>query len=124
MQFFHPGLFFNQSVRISEVRDGRVEADSVSSRLFPLSPTKSRRRAAEIWASPAFKLLYPVNGPERPGDELGAFLGASYFRLLCKGAVYGLSARGLALNTGEAGPEEFPVFTEFWLERRRRRRKS
>ena len=37
-------------------------------------------------------------------DELGAFLGASYFRLLGQGQVYGMSARGLALDCGEAGP--------------------
>jgi glucans biosynthesis protein len=61
-----------------------------------------------------FKLLYPLN---QANDELGAFLGASYFRLLCQKAVYGLSARGLALNTADPAGEEFPVFTEFWLER-------
>jgi glucans biosynthesis protein len=116
VQFFHPGWFFNQSVRISEVRDGRVEA-------VPFRRDYFRYHQLKVGDVPpglgfaGFKLLYPVNGPGRPGDELGAFLGASYFRLLCKGAVYGLSARGLALNTGEAGPEEFPVFTEFWLER-------
>jgi len=49
-------------------------------------------------------------------DELGAFLGASYFRLLGKGQRYGESARGLALDCGEDGrPEEFPIFTDWWL---------
>jgi glucans biosynthesis protein len=49
-------------------------------------------------------------------DELGAFLGASYFRLLGQGQVYGISARGLALDCGESGrPEEFPIFTDWWL---------
>jgi glucans biosynthesis protein len=48
-------------------------------------------------------------------DELGAFQGASYFRLLGKGQRYGPSARGLALNCGGDGPEEFPIFTDWWL---------
>ena len=49
-------------------------------------------------------------------DELGAFLGASYFRLLGKGQCYGPSARGLALDCGEPDrPEEFPIFTDWWL---------
>ena len=49
-------------------------------------------------------------------DELGAFLGASYFRLLGKGQHYGESARGLALDCGESDrPEEFPIFTDWWL---------
>jgi glucans biosynthesis protein len=61
-----------------------------------------------------FRILYDLN---KPGDELGAFLGASYFRLLCQKAVYGLSARGLAVNTAEPGGEEFPIFEEFWVEK-------
>ena len=45
-----------------------------------------------------------------------AFLGASYFR--CSGTEnrYGLSARGIAVDTGLPGPEEFPAFTDFWIE--------
>ncbi|HEY1034432.1 MAG TPA: glucan biosynthesis protein G, partial [Pseudoxanthomonas sp.] len=49
-------------------------------------------------------------------DELIAFLGASYFRALGKGHAYGLSARGLALGSGDAGAEEFPIFRAFWIE--------
>ncbi len=49
-------------------------------------------------------------------DEVGAFLGASYFRLLGKGQRYGQSARGLALDCGETDrTEEFPLFTDWWL---------
>lgn len=45
-----------------------------------------------------------------------AFLGASYFR--CSGTEnrYGMSARGVAVDTGLPGPEEFPAFTDFWIE--------
>ncbi len=58
-----------------------------------------------------------MNAPDR-WDELGSFLGASYFRLLGKGQRYGQSARGLALNSGETDvPEEFPLFTDWWLEK-------
>jgi glucans biosynthesis protein len=60
------------------------------------------------------RLLYPLNHAE---DELGVFLGASYFRFLCARAFYGLSARGIAIDTAQPKPEEFPIFTEFWLER-------
>jgi glucans biosynthesis protein len=48
---------------------------------------------------------------------LVSFVGASYFRALCLKTVYGLSARGLAINTAEPEGEEFPVFEEFWIER-------
>ena len=32
-------------------------------------------------------------------------------------SIYGLSARGLAINSWQSGPEEFPRFSAFWLER-------
>ena len=46
-----------------------------------------------------------------------AFLGASYFRAAGSQDQYGLSARGIAIDTGIAGQEEFPAFTDFWIER-------
>ncbi|MDF1793715.1 MAG: glucan biosynthesis protein [Thalassobaculaceae bacterium] len=49
--------------------------------------------------------------------DIAAFLGASYFRAVGKEMQYGLSARGLALNTMRFGEEEFPIFRAFWLER-------
>ena len=46
-----------------------------------------------------------------------SFLGASYFRFLSRDQRYGLSARGLSVNVGaKDGGEEFPVFTQFWVE--------
>jgi glucans biosynthesis protein len=46
-----------------------------------------------------------------------AFAGASYFR--SSGALdqYGLSARGIAIDSGGPGAEEFPAFTKIWLGR-------
>ena len=55
---------------------------------------------------------------EQPGifQEYAVFQGASYFRGIGTGEVYGLSARGLALKTGDPMGEEFPDFIAFWLE--------
>ncbi len=44
------------------------------------------------------------------------FIGASYFRAVGQSNQFGLSARGLAQNTGIANPEEFPDFTHFWVQ--------
>lgn len=44
-------------------------------------------------------------------------LGASYFRVIGMGQVYGLSARGLAIDTALPSGEEFPRFREYWIER-------
>jgi glucans biosynthesis protein len=44
------------------------------------------------------------------------FMGASYFRAVPTGLGYGVSARGVAVNTIGSKPEEFPDFTHFWLQ--------
>ena len=62
-----------------------------------------------------FYVRYPINKP----DSLDGFfsaLGASYFRVIAKDQIYGLSGRGLAINAGVDGKtEEFPEFKEWWL---------
>ena len=70
---------------------------------------------AGLGAAGGFSGLRMMN-PGGVGDWL-AFQGASYFRSAGPLHQYGLSARGLAIDTGLNGPEEFPEFTHFWLER-------
>jgi len=65
-----------------------------------------------------FRVHYALNKPNYK-DEVLVFLGASYFRAVGQGQVYGLSARGAALDTASAQGEEFPRFVEFWIERPR-----
>jgi glucans biosynthesis protein len=62
------------------------------------------------------RFLYPVNRDD-VFDEAAVFLGASYFRAVAQGLHYGISARGLAIDTGLPSKEEFPIFREFWMER-------
>ena len=115
LQFFHPGWLYHQTVQLHEL-DGKKPVDiEFSSRLFNYGTNKTGRIPSDMGFA-GFKILAAFN---RPGmfDELAVFLGASYFRALAKDERYGLSARGLAVNTAEAGGEEFPVFEEFWIER-------
>ncbi|GJM23225.1 MAG: glucans biosynthesis protein G [Planctomycetota bacterium] len=63
-----------------------------------------------------FRLRHPLNRPDSD-DEFLVFQGASYFRGVGRDQAYGTSARGLALRTADPRGEEFPAFTEFWLER-------
>jgi glucans biosynthesis protein len=63
-------------------------------------------------ADPAgFRVLYP----DGHADWL-AFLGASYFRAEGGKGQFGLSARGVSIDTGIGHSEEFPDFTDFWIE--------
>ncbi len=45
-----------------------------------------------------------------------SFMGASYFRTSGSRDQFGLSARGIAIDTGLPSGEEFPNFTRFWIE--------
>jgi glucans biosynthesis protein len=60
------------------------------------------------------RLRHPINHPG-VWDEFLVFQGASYFRAVARDTLYGISARGLAIGTGAPVPEEFPLFTDFWL---------
>jgi glucans biosynthesis protein len=114
LQFFHPGFISDRTVQIHELT-GRDSQDIEFDRnLFVYDQFKLAGSIPDTMGFAGFRILYDLN---KPGDELGAFLGASYFRLLCQKAVYGLSARGLAVNTAEPGGEEFPIFEEFWVEK-------
>jgi glucans biosynthesis protein len=63
-----------------------------------------------------FRVRAPLNRADYL-DEFLVFQGASYFRGLARGQLFGLSARGLAVRTARPEGEEFPVFTDFWIER-------
>ena len=113
VQFFHPGYIFNQPVRVNVVAHRRAEPIDFSRDFFNYDTLNVGSLPASMGFA-GVRFLYPLNHAD---DELGVFLGASYFRFLCERAAYGLSARGLAVDTGATAPEEFPIFTEFWLER-------
>ena len=113
LQFFHPGFNFDRTVQINTVTGHVVDPVAFSPELYDYGQNHIPRVPSTMGFA-GLRILYPLN---KAGDELGAFQGASYFRFLCQRATYGLSARGLAVNTGEPGGEEFPVFREFWVER-------
>ncbi len=115
LQFFHPGDIQQQTVGIFEVRGKTAEPIPFDSNFFIYDRAKLKvGDLPDTMGFAGLRVLYPLN---HANDELGAFLGASYFRMLCRKAVYGLSARGLAIDTGEPGGEEFPFFTDFWVAR-------
>ena len=63
-----------------------------------------------------FELRQATDKPEQREHEGWArFIGGSYFRAVGESNQFGLSARGLAQDSGVAIPEEFPDFTHFWI---------
>lgn len=116
LQFFHRGGLFRTGVELHEFSATHVQDIPFLERFFDYSGVGGDLgwlRSSLNYAG--FRVHYPLNRPDYH-DEVLVFLGASYFRAVAAGQVYGLSARGLALDTGLPGvPEEFPRFTTFWI---------
>jgi periplasmic glucans biosynthesis protein len=117
VQFFHRGYRSRQRVNIFEVGPAGVSAVPYSPQLFSFGPSlRTPPQPDTKLGFAGFRVHYPLQTPAYK-DELIAFLGASYFRVLGRNQRYGASARGLAVDTGSPGGEEFPTFTDFWLVR-------
>ena len=114
LMLFHIGKFQTDSVRINEVTPRAVRHIPYDSADFNYGQnTLSPQTWGDVGFA-GFRAHYPLNGSEYK-DEVAVFLGASYFRALGAGQHYGLSARGLAIDTVGGQGEEFPRFTEFWV---------
>jgi glucans biosynthesis protein len=118
VQAFHLGWLFPEPIKLYELADGKATPFSFAAADFEYHDTALGAEAAKVEfpGVAGFRLNYPLNAPDKI-DELVSFLGASYFRALGRGNLYGQSARGLLMNSWLEGPEEFPRFSEFYLER-------
>jgi periplasmic glucans biosynthesis protein len=115
VQFFHRGFYFKPRVDIHQVVDGKPSLIPYRPDMFSFGQT-TPPAAESSFGFAGFRLHAPINRAEYY-DEVCVFLGASYFRAIARGEVYGLSARGLSINTGEPKGEEFPFFKAFWIEK-------
>ncbi|HVW92340.1 MAG TPA: glucan biosynthesis protein [Devosia sp.] len=114
---FHMGWLFKEPVQLYEVDGGNATLMAFTTDDFIYhTPSLSQLATTPLPGIAGFRLNFPLNRPD-VFDDLIVFQGASYFRALGRGNSYGLSARGLSINTGVAAPEEFPRFTDFYVEK-------
>jgi len=117
LNFYHQGMHFNAPVRIHEIDDThKVRELPYEPERFDFGNLGFDKEATRRLGYAGFRVLYPIN-QQGKYDEIMSLLGASYFRVVGKGQVYGLSGRGLAIDTAPPGAEEFPDFREFWIQR-------
>jgi glucans biosynthesis protein len=114
VRFFHPGFIYRWPVTIHYVDEAGVHLYKFSSEQFDYGKNDFKSKIPADLGFAGFRIHYPINTPAW-ADEIAVFLGASYFRALAPHQVYGLSARGLAINTAVDSGEEFPAFKEFWI---------
>ncbi|MFC0311465.1 glucan biosynthesis protein [Chromohalobacter canadensis] len=119
VQFFHVGMGFNQPVRMYA-----LDPDSHQAREIHFDPEIFRYDDADVDVAQlegedtlGFAGFRVFKAPSLTERDIVSFLGASYFRAVDDTYQYGISARGLAVNTfAESEDEEFPTYTRFWLE--------
>jgi glucans biosynthesis protein len=113
-EFFSAGYIYNTPVRIFVVDGGQASELDYDPDLFTYGPEVSRPTANSRPGFSGFRLHAPIDRPETM-DEFAVFQGASYFRAKAAGQSYGMSARGLAIDTAHPPADEFPVFRSYWL---------
>ena len=113
---FPPGLYFPQAVALHVVENGMARPLVFDMGVFDTTDNFPDLPLDDTLGYSGMRLRAEL---EKQGifQEYAVFQGASYFRGIGTGETYGLSARGLALKTGDPAGEEFPDFTAFWLER-------
>ncbi len=116
LYFFHQGMHFDLPVKINEITATGVKEITYDPASFDFGNLKVDPADLGNLGFAGFRVLYPLNSSDKR-DEVATFLGASYFRVVGKNQVFGLSARGLAIDTAVPSGEEFPRFREFWVER-------
>ena len=110
--FFHLNKYSADPVVLYALEGGKAREVLYGPDYFDYSASGLDPKALADLGFSGFRVM---DGQNKPTDWL-AFQGASYFRSSGQEAQYGASARGIAINTAGATAEEFPRFSEFWLE--------
>ncbi|MEQ8514747.1 MAG: glucan biosynthesis protein G [Chromatocurvus sp.] len=116
LQLFAPGFLYRNLIDIDVVANGSISPLVVSGESFRVPDPALAGVLEETGKYSGMRLHYPLNS-EDYADEFLVFQGASYFRGVSRGQLYGLSARGLAIDVAGPEGEEYPIFRQFWVER-------
>ena len=116
LDLFYPGFIFDTPVNVNLVVGNVARRVLFTNEVFEYGPEVPVIKNRAGLGYSGFRVRAPINKPDH-ADEFLVFQGASYFRAVGRDQVYGISARGLALRTARPEGEEFPAFTDFWIER-------
>jgi glucans biosynthesis protein len=115
IEFFHPGWMFKKPVMFYDMKGPQTVDVPFDRQNFEYGDLKVPADAKNPQGYAGFRVLAPDSLVKRP-FEFMVFMGASYYRAVTTQLGYGISARGVAVNTIGGEPEEFPDFTHFWFQ--------
>ncbi|HCO01678.1 MAG TPA: glucan biosynthesis protein G, partial [Methylophaga sp.] len=118
LAFYHQGMHFKVPVKINEILPNGMTEINYDPENFSFGDLTFEKVTTASLGYAGFRVLYPINKADKY-DEIMSVLGASYFRVIGEDQVYGLSGRGMNIDTAVADDitEEFPEFREFWIQR-------
>ena len=114
LDLFHNGFYYKTPVDVHIVDEGVQRKLRYMPEFFNFGPSVQAPDGQKDLHYAGLRVRFPINKPQYD-DEFAVFQGASYFRAVAKDQLYGLSARGLAIDTAQPSGEEFPVFRAFWV---------
>ena len=116
--FFHLGRYFQLPVRMHMVEGAKAREIIYRQDYFDMPADSVARKLPKGAGFAGFRFQEATDGTlDWKTNDWVAFLGASYFRAIGALYQYGLSARGVTVDVASpTGPEEFPAFTQIWLE--------
>jgi glucans biosynthesis protein len=123
LELLRAGYNLQTAATVSTVEDGRALDLVATPAMFDMGSSLPPLGSKLSLPLSGFRIRSQIN-TKKVWDEFLVFQGASYFRAVAQHLLYGLSARGLAIDTAEPSGEEFPAFTHFWVERPDSRAKS
>ncbi|MFY9629808.1 MAG: glucan biosynthesis protein, partial [Methylocystis sp.] len=117
LEFFHLGMFFKKAIHVHKVDKGEAREILYDPSYFNMPEDSIARQLSPGAGFAGFRIQESKEGQlDWKKNDWVAFLGASYFRAIGELRQYGLSARGIALDTWVSDrSEEFPDFTHIYV---------
>lgn len=116
LQFFHTGFQYKVPVEVHLIDAGVARPFPYSTSLFEFGPPLTVPPPDSQSGFSGLRVHAPIHRPDAM-DPFLTFQGASYFRSIATGQAFGISARGLSVNTAQPSGEEFPFFRDLWIQK-------
>ena len=109
----HRGFVYTTPVTINIVEGGLSQRLIYDPADYDFGKLKPPASVGDI----GFSGLRILSASDQGFQDAAIFQGASFYRSRARGQNFGVTARGLAIRTGDDPGEEFPTFREFWVEK-------
>ena len=109
----HRGFVYTTPIAINIVESGMAQNLIYDAANFDFGPLKPPTPLGDL----GFSGLRVLKSSDRGFEDVAIFQGATFYRARADAQPFGVTARGLAIRTGDEPGEEFPLFRAFWIEK-------